>query len=45
MTIWTSAARAMGGLLTAALLFAGLAQWDCVRGSRLRKAASLIPRR
>ena|SRR5436190_601414 len=28
MTIWTSAARAMGGLLTAALLFAGLAQWD-----------------
>jgi hypothetical protein len=28
MTIWTSAARAMGGLLTAALLFAGLARWD-----------------
>lgn len=28
MTIWTSAARAMGGLLTAVLLFAGLARWN-----------------
>ena len=45
MTIWTSAARAMGGLLTAALLLGGLAQWDhafAASGCARPPASSLV---
>ncbi len=45
MTIWTSAARAMGGLLTAALLVGGLARWDhafAASGCAKPPASSLV---